>query len=219
MRIWHGHAGAKALTARKEAITNLIPQNLIVLALFAAAALVAGFFAYIYSIKRQTYLLIWTIGWAVYSLHFLGPVLWRWVPEGPSETPLSRWLYALVPMLFFIGAQLYSNRKPWIVPASVAAGVLGLWAIANYLHYLPVSVVVPSACLFLAVAVIFLAGNSATGDSRRPFAGYFFYVLGHPETFAVFVFLIRRGKPANRHERGNRGAFRLRHHAHGHGLV
>jgi len=65
----------------------------------------------------------------------------------------------------------------------------------------------------------FLAGNSATGDSRRPFAGCFFYVLGHPETFAVFVFLIRRGKPANRHECGSRGAFRLRRHAHGHGLV
>jgi hypothetical protein len=126
-----------------------------VLALLAATALVAGFFAYIYSIKRQTYLLVWTIGWAFYSLHFVGPVMWRWVPEGPSEISFSRWLYALVPILFFLGAQLYAGRKPWIVPAGIAAAVLGLWSIANSLHYLPISVVVPSSCIFVAVAIIF----------------------------------------------------------------
>jgi hypothetical protein len=122
VRIWHGHAGAKALTARKEAITNLIPQNLIVLALFAAAALVAGFFAYIYSIKRQTYLLIWTIGWAVYSLHFLGGPVALGSP-GPFRNPAQSLAVRASSMLFFIGAQLYSNRKPWIMPAGVAAGV------------------------------------------------------------------------------------------------
>src|ERR1700719_2422935 len=132
-----------------------MPQNLIVLALFAAAALVAGFFAYIYTIKRQTYLLIWTIGWALYSLHFLGPAIWRWVPEGPAEVSISRWLYALVPILFFIGAQLYAHRTPWIMPACITAGVLALWTIGNSLHFVPISVVVPSACLFLAVAIIF----------------------------------------------------------------
>jgi hypothetical protein len=132
-----------------------MPQNLIVLALFAAAALVAGFFAYIYTIKRQAYLLIWTMGWALYSLHFLGPAIWRWVPEGPSEISISRWLYALVPILFFIGAQLYAHRTPWIMPAGITAGVLALWTIGNSLHFVPISVVVPSACLFLAVAIIF----------------------------------------------------------------
>ena len=75
--MWYGHVQAKANTARKEAIRNLIPQNLIVLALLAATTLVAGFFAYIYSIKRQNYLLVWTFGWALYSLHFLGSALSR----------------------------------------------------------------------------------------------------------------------------------------------
>ena len=60
------------------------------LALLAATALVAGFFAYIYTIKRQSYLLVWTIGWAFYSLHFLAPVLSRWIPEGPVEISLTR---------------------------------------------------------------------------------------------------------------------------------
>src|ERR1700722_16071822 len=145
----------KAPTARKEAIKNLIPQDLIVLALLAATALVAGFFAYIYSIKRQSYLLVWTIGWALYSLHFLAPSLSRWFPENPIEISISIWIYALASIAFFIGAQLYAQRKPWIVPAGITAGVLGLWTVGNYLNYVPVPVVIPSACLFLAVAIIF----------------------------------------------------------------
>src|ERR1700710_2715239 len=66
-----------------EAIAKLINQNLVMVALLAATALVAGFFAYIYTIKRQTYLLVWTFGWLFYSLHFLAPALWLWIPEGP----------------------------------------------------------------------------------------------------------------------------------------
>ena len=125
------------------------------LALLAATALVVGFFAYIYGIKRQSYLLVWTIGWAFYSLHFLAPGLSHWIPEGPIEISLSRWIYALASISFFVGAQLYAQRKPWIVPACIAAGVLGLWTIGNYLNYVTIPVVVPSACLFLAVAIIF----------------------------------------------------------------
>jgi diguanylate cyclase (GGDEF)-like protein/putative nucleotidyltransferase with HDIG domain len=155
VRVWYDDARVKAPTARKEAIKNLIPQDLIVLALLAATALVAGFFAYIYSIKRQSYLLVWTIGWALYSLHFLAPSLSHWFPENPIEISISIWIYALASIAFFIGAQLYAQRKPWIVPAGITAGVLGLWTVGNYLNYVPVPVVVPSACLFLAVAIIF----------------------------------------------------------------
>jgi hypothetical protein len=63
-------------------------------ALLAATSLVAVFFAYIYTIKRQTYLLCWTFGWALYSLHFLAPAVSKWIPEGPLELAVSRWLYA-----------------------------------------------------------------------------------------------------------------------------
>ena len=133
----------------------MIPQNLVVLALLAATALVAGFFAYIYTIKRQSYLLVWTIGWAFYSLHFLAPVLSRWIPEGPVEISLTRWIYALVSIWFFLGAQLYAQRKPWILAAGISAAVLGLWTIGNALHFFSISAVIPSACLFLAVAFIF----------------------------------------------------------------
>jgi GAF domain-containing protein len=85
----------------------------------------------------------------------VGPFLPRWIPDGPVENSLSRWLYALACISFFVGTQSYAQRKPWIVPGIIAAAVLGLWAVANSLHYLSVPVVIPSACIFLGVAIIF----------------------------------------------------------------
>ncbi|MEQ1472272.1 MAG: diguanylate cyclase, partial [Candidatus Acidiferrum sp.] len=131
------------------------------LALLSATALVAVFFAYIYAIKRQTYLLYWTFGWALYSLHFLGPAISKWLPEGPLEIALGLWLYAAASILFFLGAQLYAQRKPWIIPAIITAAVLALWTAGNSLHLISVSVTIPSAVLFLAISIIFLQ------ESRR----------------------------------------------------
>ncbi|MEQ1354225.1 MAG: GAF domain-containing protein, partial [Candidatus Acidiferrum sp.] len=133
----------------------MINENFIVIALFAATSLVAGFFGYIYTIKRQTYLLLWTFGWLLYALHYLGPVLRRWVPEGPLETSLSRWIYALASICFFLGVQLYAQRKPWVLPAAITAVVLGIWSAGNSLHLISIPVVIPSAALFLAIAILF----------------------------------------------------------------
>jgi len=60
---------------RGESNVLLMHQSFISLALLIATTLVAGFFAYIHSIKRQTYLLLWTAGWAVFALHYVGPTL------------------------------------------------------------------------------------------------------------------------------------------------
>ena len=130
-------------------------QNFIVVALLGATSLVAVFFAYIYSIKRQTYLLLWTCGWALYALHFFGQPLVHWSFFTPVETSLNRWIYALALLCFFLGAQLYAQRKPWIIPAAVVAVVLGLWAAANAAHLISISVVVPSSVLYLAIAGVF----------------------------------------------------------------
>jgi diguanylate cyclase (GGDEF)-like protein/putative nucleotidyltransferase with HDIG domain len=134
----------------------LIPQNLIVLALLAAMSLVAGFFAYIYSLKRQPYLLYWTAGWALFALHYLGPALTPADVAAPLQTALNRWIYALAGIFFFLGAQVYAQRRPWVVLGSVTGAVLGLWALAGGLNWLAaVPVVIPAALVFMAVAAIF----------------------------------------------------------------
>src|SRR5467141_332785 len=130
-------------------------QNFISLALLIATTLVAGFFAYIYSIKRQTYLLLWTAGWTVFGLHYVGQALALGTPSGALEIALDHWLYTLSGLLFFLGAQIYSQRKPWKIPALVLAVFLGLWAAANAANVFVVSEVIPASMLYVAVAVVF----------------------------------------------------------------
>ena len=139
-----------------ESIAALIHESFIAFALLAATSLVAGFFAYIYNLKRQPYLLLWTAGWSLFALHYLSPALSQWIPGSPLQTALDRWLYALAGLSFFLGAQLYAQRKPWKVPCAIAAGVLAVWAAASTIPILSAaSVVIPSALLFVAVAAVF----------------------------------------------------------------
>jgi FtsH-binding integral membrane protein len=96
-----------------ELTAVLMHQSFISLALLIATLLVAGFFAYIYSIKRQNYLLLWTSGWFIFGLHYLAPAASPSTLSTPLETALSHWLYSLSGLLFFLGAQIYSQKKPW----------------------------------------------------------------------------------------------------------
>jgi diguanylate cyclase (GGDEF)-like protein/putative nucleotidyltransferase with HDIG domain len=147
---------AAVLSLDGESISSLTHQSFIAIALLASTSIVAGFFAYIFNLKRQIYLLLWTAGWSLFALHYLGPALSQWMPDGPVQNALDQWLYALAGLLFLLGAQLYAQRKPSFVPAAVTAVLLGLWAAANAVNLLVnVPVAVPSALVFLAVAVVF----------------------------------------------------------------
>src|SRR5881394_1776861 len=130
-------------------------QSFISLALLIATALVAGFFSYIHSLKRQTYLLLWTAAWAVYGLHYVGPTLAPNSAASPLQSALNHWLFALSGVLFFLGAQLYSQRKSWKFPALVVCIVFGFWAASNATSAVSVSVVIPASLLYVGVAVVF----------------------------------------------------------------
>src|SRR5437016_14237418 len=130
-------------------------QSFISLALLIATALVAGFFSYIYSIKRQTYLLLWTAAWAVFGLHYVGLTLAPWAAANPLQSALNHWLFALSGVLFFLGAQLYSQRKAWKFPALIVCVVFAFWAASNATSAISVSVLIPASLLYVAVAAVF----------------------------------------------------------------
>src|SRR5271163_2558718 len=130
------------------------------MAFLAATLLVAGFFAYIYNLKRQDYLLLWTVAWLLAALHHLGPALETWVPTGPLATALDQWTYGTAGIFFFLGAQRYARLPLWIIPAATTGALLGLWSLANASHWFTlVPVVVPSAAIFLGVAFLFWREN------------------------------------------------------------
>jgi diguanylate cyclase (GGDEF)-like protein/putative nucleotidyltransferase with HDIG domain len=135
-----------------EALTN---QSFIALALLAATSLVAGFFAYIYNLKRRPYLLYWTFGWAFVALSYAGTVLANSTRSGPLETGFNQLLYAAAGIFFFLGVQLYAQRELWSVPAAAAGGVLVFWAGTNALNWFHVPVILPAAAIFLGVTYLF----------------------------------------------------------------
>ena len=138
-----------------ESNVFLMHQSFISLALLIATTLVAGFFAYIHSIKRQTYLLLWTAGWAVFALRYVGPTLAPDSASGLLPSAWNHWLFALSGVLFFLGAQLYSQRKAWKFPALILCVIFGFWAASNATSAISVSVLIPASLLYVGVAVVF----------------------------------------------------------------
>jgi len=137
---------------KTQALTN---QSFIALALLAATSLVAGFFAYIYNLKRRPYLMYWTLGWLFVALSYLGPVLSRVTYTLPLQAALDQLLYAAAGLFFFLGAQLYAQRELWRIPAAFAGGVLVVWAGANSLKLFFIPPILPAAAIFLGVAYLF----------------------------------------------------------------
>jgi diguanylate cyclase (GGDEF)-like protein/putative nucleotidyltransferase with HDIG domain len=133
----------------------LTDHGFIALALLIATSLVAGFFAYIHSVKRQTYLLLWTAGWSLLALHYLGTAFTGRPTESTLQGSLDHWLFGVAATLFFLGAQLYSQRKPWLMAAAITAGALAAWALANIFLRLPIPAMFGASFVYIAVAAIF----------------------------------------------------------------
>ncbi|HVH60530.1 MAG TPA: hypothetical protein VM709_09350, partial [Candidatus Sulfotelmatobacter sp.] len=150
-----GNERAAAPRADGELAVALIHQSFTSLALLIATFLVASFFAYIYSIKRQNYLLLWTAAWLVFGVHYISPAITQSAVSSPLEAALTHWLFGLSGLLFFLGAQMYAQQETWKWRALVAAAVLGIWAVANAANMLSVSAIIPDSLLYVAVAALF----------------------------------------------------------------
>jgi diguanylate cyclase (GGDEF)-like protein/putative nucleotidyltransferase with HDIG domain len=130
-------------------------QSLIALGFLAATLLVATFFGYIYSLKRQPYMLLWTAGWLLFALHLLPAALSAWTEPTPYLSALNPGLFGLAGVSFFLGTQLYTRQKLWIGPAVGAAVLLAVWSAANAFQFISVAAVLPASLIYIAVAVLF----------------------------------------------------------------
>ncbi|HTB92094.1 MAG TPA: diguanylate cyclase [Candidatus Sulfotelmatobacter sp.] len=130
-------------------------QSVIALGLLLGTLLVGVFFAYIYSLKRQNYLLYWTVGWALYALHYLCPALSPWIGTSIVLSSLNHALFGFAAICFFLGAQLYTHTNLWLKPAIGSALFLALWSLANAFQIFSVSSFIPAAFIYVAVGYIF----------------------------------------------------------------
>ena len=132
-----------------------MPQSVIALGLLLGTLLVGVFFAYIYSLKRQNYLLYWTAGWTLYALHYLCPALYTWIGTNIVLSSLNHALFGCAALCFLLGAQLYTHKKLGLKPAISAAVVLALWSTANALQYFHISSLIPASALYIFVGYLF----------------------------------------------------------------
>ncbi len=130
-------------------------QSIVALGFLLATLLVAVFLAYIYSLKRQAYLLWWIAGWILFGLHYLCPGISPWVGSSSYLEAFNHLCFALAGVCFFLGTQLYTNQRLWTVPAAATAVGFVAWAFADVLHVLPVTLIVPGALVYVAVGILF----------------------------------------------------------------
>jgi diguanylate cyclase (GGDEF)-like protein len=163
---------AAAATPSGEHLLTL--DNTISLALLLSAALTAVFFAFLYVLKRQQYLLLWTAGWGLLSLGAVPLVLEDWIGRQPWQMPLSLWLLGAGALLFLLSAQLYTQSPMWEREAAVAAVVLGAWAVAWQGGWFGASPQIGAALVLAMVAWVFWQeGRKQQSYPDRLLAGTF----------------------------------------------
>ena len=136
-------------------------DTIIAITLLTASALTSGFFAYMHSLRRQAYLMLWSAGWCLLALHYLSPALQPWIVVASWQPAVNEWLLGAAALLFFSTARVYTQAEPW-VRAQVAAGaVFVLWSVAYLLHRVSVSPQLGVAVVLAGVAWVFFQ------ESRR----------------------------------------------------
>ena len=130
-------------------------ESILAITLLAASALTSGFFAYMHSLRRQAYLLLWSAGWCLLALHYLSPALETWVSVAPWQVAVDEWLLAAAALLFLSTAQVYTNREPWVRPQIAAGCGFAVWSAANYLNVIRISPKLGVAAVLAYVAWIF----------------------------------------------------------------
>ena len=130
-------------------------ESIIAITLLAASALTSGFFAYMHSLRRQAYLMLWSAGWCLLALHYLSPALQPWTSVAPWQGAVDQMLLAGAALLFFSTARVYTNAEPWVRPQIAAGGVFAVWCAAYYLHAIPVPPQLGIAAVLAAVAWVF----------------------------------------------------------------
>lgn len=148
-------------------------QSVIAIGFMLATLLVGLFFSYLYSFKRQLYLLYWTIAWILYALHLVPMALAPWRGMNPYLLAANEGLFGLAGISFFVGTQVYTRRKLQVALTIGAAALLLIWTAMNAFHVIGISAVIPGSLIYIAVGYLFWReshGNETLADRLLAFA-------------------------------------------------
>ncbi len=133
--------------------------------LLTSSFLLSCFFYFLYRLKRQEYLLSWSVGWLLLSLQFALGALSASVGSNSWKhrlLELSEYLSVLTALAFYWAARLYANLRVPVRAIAVAAVIFAAWPAAHVNNILKVP---PTA---LAVGFIFLlVGYTFLQEGRK----------------------------------------------------
>ncbi len=148
-----------------EGAFRMTSEGIIALALLITSALTAALFGYMYRLKRQTYLLLWTFGWSVHALHYLVPALGPLMNVLADTDSVQRfaikfagfnlWLLGASALLFYCAARLYAQMKPLYQAVAIAGAGFGVWVAVQQFDLFPVSPYWGIALALFMVAKVF----------------------------------------------------------------
>ena len=153
--------------------------SLIAIGFLLATVLVGVFFASIYSLKRQLYLLFWAGAWLLFALHLLPTAISHWTAPNPFLLAMSSCLFGFAGISFFLGTQLYMRQKVRRGLAFAAAVVLAVWAAANALQVLSISAMLPASLDLHCLSRFFSGARAAITKLSRIVIGGRFRRLGN----------------------------------------
>jgi diguanylate cyclase (GGDEF)-like protein/putative nucleotidyltransferase with HDIG domain len=163
-------------------------ESTLAFALFAATAVIAALYAYVYILKRQLYLLLWAAGWGLFSLHFAGFAMHRWIGQTPWQSCIETWFVACAALLFLLSAQLYVQKTPWTYGIVGFAAVFALWSALFSQGQISISPDYGIASVFLATAWFFWRASrkqDTVTDGALGIAFAMWAVLGLSNEFAA----------------------------------
>ena len=128
---------------------------MVALVMSIGAALLGAFFAYMYGLKRQQYLLAWSGAWVLAALQSLGRGFDLSQNLTSWQEPINDWLMAAAALVFLYSVQLYARRPAWVRGAVIAAVAAAVWAWAFHLQYLAVPLRAGVAVILCGVASLF----------------------------------------------------------------
>ena len=133
----------------------LTQTSIVGVVLLAGTLLLSAFFSYIYTLKRQSYLLVWAGGWLLVALTSLSGLLSPKSTHAALISGTGDWLLALAALLFLVAARIYTRARVSMTAACGVCAGAALWEVAYVEGWVSVSLYLGTALLLFVVARVF----------------------------------------------------------------
>lgn len=168
----------------------------IAIVLLVGAALLAGFFCYVYEQKRQGYLVAWAVAWFLVGCYFVRPALGYSFDSIPWFS-LNEWVLSVATLAFYCSARLYARLKIPVAGVIVAGAIGAVWSIAYTAGWIPVHLGLGVALGFFVVAQTFWhEGSNEESRADQLLAAAF---IGTGILRLLMIFQLRLGALKNIH--------------------